>query len=315
MKKGPNHASRWPLALCACLCLALLAAPAQAAKEPKKRVAVTGFENEAGHTSSQLGDIGGGLTEKLSAALMETDKFVVLERKAIEDVFKEHGLKNVAKLNPDQVARLTSAQALIRGVITNVDILGGGGATGGFHGIAIGRNRQQVKIKVNIRIIDTITGQDIESKTVEGIATQRGLGLAGSFRGFYGANQEQKATASVSDAIDDAVQKAVAQIVAGMERIPWQGTIARVSGSQIFINAGQQENVGEGLRLRVFERGASLIDAETNVDLGSLDEEIGVIQVQRVEPKFSIATIVEGRGFAKGNIVRPVVEEAAKDAP
>ena len=79
MLRASNPYPQWLITLGAAgLCLALTAVPAEAAKEPKKRVAVTGFENEAGHSYSDLGDIGGGLTEKLSTALMATDKFVVL---------------------------------------------------------------------------------------------------------------------------------------------------------------------------------------------------------------------------------------------
>src|SRR5262245_5971941 len=99
-----------PLSLCAvCLALALLASPIHAAKEPKKRVAVTAFENEARNVPSEMGDLGGGMTEKLTAALIATDKFVVLERQALDDVLKEQNLKQVAPVNPDQAARLTSA--------------------------------------------------------------------------------------------------------------------------------------------------------------------------------------------------------------
>ena len=108
----------------ACLCLSVLAAPLHAAKEPKKRVAITAFENEAKSSVLDLGGIGGGMAEKLAAVLMETDKFVVLERRALEDVLKEQNLKKKAPVNPIQAARLTSAQALIRGVITDVEAIG-----------------------------------------------------------------------------------------------------------------------------------------------------------------------------------------------
>src|SRR5262245_13301994 len=113
-----------PLMLCAaCLGLALLATPVHAAKEPKKRVAVTAFENEAKNVPSELGDLGGGMAEKLAAALIATDKFVVLERQALADVLQEQNLKQVAPVGkPDQEGRLTLAQALIRGVITNVEM-------------------------------------------------------------------------------------------------------------------------------------------------------------------------------------------------
>ena len=216
-------------------------------------------------------------------------------------------MKEKAPVNPEQVARLTTAQALIMGVITNVESDGddGDGANTGIGNLNVGIQRQSVTVKVNVRIVDTVTGQILQSKTVEGTAKKRKLNLATAFKGLRFAGKKSAKT-PIDEALDDAVEQAVSQIVAGLERVPWQGAIARVSGRQIFINAGGQENVEPGLRLRVFERGKELIDTETNVDLGSLDEEIGLVEVEKVEPKFSVARIVQGQGFAPGNVVRPV---------
>jgi curli biogenesis system outer membrane secretion channel CsgG len=295
-----------PVLALAVLALALAPLRAEAAKEPKKRVAVTSFTNEARSYNSGWGDLGGGMTEKLSAALIDTDKFVVLERTNLDAVLKEQNLKHKAPVNPEQVARLTTAQALIMGVITNVETDGdaGDGANTGIGNLNVGIQHQSVTVKVNIRIVDTVTGQILQSKTVEGTAKKRKLNLATVFKGIHFAGKKSAET-PIDEALDDAVEQAVSQIVAGLERVPWQGAIARVSGRQIFINAGGQENVEPGLRLRVFEKGKELIDTETNVDLGSLDEEIGLLEVERVETKFSVARIVQGQGFAPGNVVRP----------
>jgi len=293
---------RFLMPLClAGLALTLFPTAGFAGKEPKKRVAVVDFENEAGYT--RWGDLGGGMAEKLIEALIDTGKFVVLERQALTDVLAEHNLSNVAHVEPVVVGRLTSAQALIRGVITNVEDTDG--EEGGF-GIGKFRLRgknQEVSVTVNLRLVDTVTGQILQSKTVEGIAKQRGLQVRKkNGDGDVKVNRNHP----VGKAVDDAVAQAVAQIVDGMESIPWQGSVSRVSGRQVFINAGYQENVEPGLELRVFEKGAEIIDKETNETLGRLDEEIGIIRIARVEPRFSVADVVQGDGFAAGNIVRPV---------
>jgi curli biogenesis system outer membrane secretion channel CsgG len=301
--------TRLPVVLfVAALGFALVPARGEAAKEPKKRVAVTSFRNEAGYVNSSWGDLGGGMAEKLNAALIETDKFVVLERLDLAAVLDEQNLGNLAPVNPQQTARLTTAQALILGVITNVEEVGEDGASGGLGGTDVGLDREEATVKINIRIVDTVTGQVITSKTITGSAKKRKLKLLSRFPKLKGLRLggKKETKAPIGEALDDAVEQAVAQVVAGLERIPWQGSIARVSGRQIFVNAGVQENVEPGLQLRVFEKGASLIDVETNIDLGSLDEEIGVIEVEQVAPKFSVARIVQGQGFAPGNIVRPV---------
>ena len=286
---------------CTGLLMALFPTAGFAGKEPKKRVAVIDFENKAGHTQRQWGDLGGGMTEKLIEALLDTDKFVVLERQALRDVLAEQNLGDVANVEPAVIGRLTSAQALIRGVITNVE--GTDGEEGGFRlgKFKIGGKNQKVNVKVNLRVIDTVTGQVLQSKTVEGIAKLRGIRVQKDWDTDIKVNRNHP----IGKALDDAVAQAMVEIVDGMESIPWQGSVSRVSGRQIIVNAGYQENVEEGLELRVFEQGAEIIDKDTNETLGRLDEEIGTIRIIRVEPRFSIGEVVQGQGFAEGNIVRP----------
>lgn len=282
--------------------------PLLAAKEPKKRVAVIAFENKSGVTSSTLSEkeeqLGNGMTEKLIEALLATQKFIVLERLDLKDVLDEQYLNATAPGSPEQQARITSAQAFIRGAITSIEDTGGRSGGIGVRGMIVGGSSRKVTVKVNIRIIDIITGQILDSQTVEGAAKSRGLGvLGGSNSGVATFSTRQKSP--LNQAVDDAIIKAVERIVTRMENVPWQGCIARVSGQQIFVNAGEQENVEEGLRLRVFEKGKDLIDPETNENLGSLDEEIGLIEIEHVSPRFSVARIVNGQGFSPGNIVKP----------
>lgn len=287
----------------AILVLCLLPTASFAGKEPKKRIAVADFVNEARRVHYQWGDLGGGMAEKLVEALIETDKFVVLERQALADVLAEQNLGNVANVEPAVIGRLTSAQALIRGVITNVEA--GDGEEGGTK---IGKKyrvnikNQRVSVTVNLRIIDTVTGQILQSKTVEGIAKIRGLRV----RKSDGSDFKMTRNHPIGKAMDDAIAQAVADIVDGMESVPWQGSLSRVSGRQVIINAGYQENVEPGLELKVFEKGAEIIDKDTNESLGRLDEEIGLIRVVRVEPRFSVAEVVQGQGFTAGNIIRQV---------
>lgn len=283
----------------------LVAMPARAAKEPKKRVAVTAFENKAGYYDRSWGDVGQAMGERLVEALIQSDKFVVLERLALRDVLGEQDLDAAAKAHPEVSARLTSAQALIRGVVTNIESTEGAKSKLGFRNIRLGGGASTVEVTVNIRIVDVVTGQVLQSKTVHGKARKRNALISVRTRNTN-VDTEGEQKLPIGRAVDEAIDEAVKAIVAGMEKVEWQGSIARVSGRQVFVNAGSQENVEPGLQLRVFEKGVLLIDSETNEDLGRLDEEIGVIEVEEVRPKFSIARIVEGQGFAAGNIVKPV---------
>lgn len=296
-----------------CLAVILLLAPclAEAGKEPKKRVAVYGFENRTAKTNweqrrieQQMGNLGYAMAEKLMESLNKTGKFVVLDRLALDDVLAEQNLHGAAEAKPGEESRLTSAQAVIRGVITNVEVIGDEEGGLGFKKFNLNFNTTRVSIRLNIRIIDTTTGQVLQSQSVEGVAKKRGAGLSIQTEELE-SDLEGNRTLPLGKAADMAVEKAVAKIISGMERVPWQGRVARVTGRHVYINAGRQENVDPGLRLRVFQEGARIIDPETNEDLGTRDEEIGIVEVESVHPRFAIAKVTAGQGFARGNIVRP----------
>lgn len=313
-----NQASTIPTRARALICLAilLLLAPslAEAGKEPKKRVAVYGFENRTAKSNweqrqiqQQMGNLGYAMAEKLMESLNKTGKFVVLDRLALGDVLAEQNLHGTAEAKPGEESRLTSAQAVIRGVITNVEVIGDEEGGLGFKKLNLNFKTNRVSIRLNIRIVDTTTGQVLQSQSVEGVAKKRGAGLSIQTEKLK-TGLEGNRTLPLGKAADMAVEKAVEKIVSGMERIPWQGRVARVTGRHVYINAGRQENVEPGLRLRVFQEGARIIDPETNEDLGTRDEEIGIVEVEDVHARFAVAKVTAGQGFARGNIVRPAPE-------
>lgn len=280
-----------------------------AAKVPKKRVAVLGFENKSGFTrgdreTSRLGD---AMAEKLVEQLIATGRFVVLEREQLGDVLSEQDLDHRHQTQLRQEARLTTAQALIAGTIT--DVLETEAGEGGlrFGKTQLADKRRKVVVKANVRLIDAASGQVLSSVTVEGRAEGKGSQVQSNSKNV-GVEVKTQLGGALGLAADEVIAKAVREILAGTETIPWQGSLVRVTGSDVVVNAGAEENVEVGMKLRVFEQGEPLIDPDTNETLGSLDEEIGIIEIMRVEARFSVAKAVEGKGFAAGNLVRPVGE-------
>lgn len=66
-------------------------------------------------------DFGTGLTEMLTTALIDSKRFVVLERSALQDIQSEQQLGASGGVNPNsapKTGQLLGAQALIRGAVT-----------------------------------------------------------------------------------------------------------------------------------------------------------------------------------------------------
>lgn len=306
-KRNDSIRRRSARLLAAAVALTLLAAalpaPSFAGKEPKKRVAVSTFQNQAGR---QWRDVGNGMSEMLVSELLDSGKFVVLERQALGEVLEEHGLAEHTTTRPDAESRLTSAQALVRGTITHIEVEEKNSGSVGMRrfGVKLGRSKVTVRVGLGIKLIDVATGQILESELVEGQAAEKKLQAGVSYEGIQ-IGTEAFDNTPIGEAVQDAIGQATDEIISGMALVPWQGSVVKVSGRQVFVNAGRDSNVEQGMRLVVFEKGQELIDPETNENLGRLDEEIGLIEIVRTASKFSIGRVVKGEGFARGNVVKP----------
>lgn len=249
-----------------------------------------------------------GLTEMLATALVEAGRFVVLERKNIQQVLSEQEFGASGRVNPETapaIGQAIGAQVLITGDITeftytkssvggNLSILRSVGATG---------ERIKAMVALDIRLMDATTGEVVFSRRVEGDASATGLVTDVQIQ------DQQLGTAIGSQtplgaASREAIEGAVAAIVEGMSRIPWSGRVVDVRGPSIYVNSGSESGMTAGMRLDVFEQGAALIDPETGISLGAPDARVGAIRIAQVAEKYAVAQTLDGGPFQRGDLVR-----------
>jgi len=83
--------------------------------------------------------------------------------------------------------------------------------------------------------------------------------------------------------------------------------VLNIENKQVWINRGQDGGLDTGDVLNVYHPGVDLIDPTTGENLGSAESYAGKIKVTRVNPKFTIAEVIEdqsGSPIAKGDFVR-----------
>ena len=105
-------------------------------------------------------------------------------------------------------------------------------------------------------------------------------------------------------ALEGMMEKAAAQLADQLVDTVFPMKVLRVAGGQVWINRGQDGGLRKGMRLNVYHPGEVLIDPDTGENLGSAETYAGQIQVERVNPKFTIAKIVKGSDIQRGDIVR-----------
>ncbi len=272
---------------------------------PKKLIAVIDFENKAGVASKFR--IGSGMAEMLTTALIKSNRFIVVERQAIQDVLTEQDFGASGRTTQEAAARfgkLLNAQILVRGAVTEFSRAStGGGQAFRYKGFSLGMRGGTAHVAVNIRLYDSTTGQVLDSQRCEGSASSSGLSFAYSESDWALGTSTFQAT-PLGKATQAAINKAVYFVIMRMQDVPWEGRIVKAKGPVIYLNCGINSGIKVGDSFDVYKKGEELIDPETGISLGSEVSKIGRVQVVETQDKFSKATIVSGTGFKRGDIIR-----------
>ncbi len=285
----------------------------------KKRIAVADFEDKSRHSWWSGDNVGTGMSDMLATALMETGRFVVLERQRVGDIIGEQDMVSAGRISKKtgaKTGKIIGAQFMIYGAVTEFEQKERGGGFGfGYKGIGIGVSGSKAHVGVDMRVYDTTTGQIIASKRAVGTCDEKSLALGVSRGGVnFGIGNFQKTP--IGKACRKAIEEAVAFISTTVGAIPtmsagelsgWEGKIIMVKGDKIYINGGSNYNIKSGDEFVVYKGGEKLIDPDTGDVLGTTEGKwVGQIKAISVSEGFSICTAVQGKNFAKKQTLKAV---------
>ena len=291
--------------LCYVLILTLLAVSAYAEErsipEPpagnlRYSITVTKFQNEAGWNGKW--DVGNGFTTALTDILYQSGWFIVLGDSEMrgaamaEQDFGASGRTAKGKKTAKK-GRMTPAQLLVRGSITNVQDTGSEGGGLSAFGLSIGGKNGHSEMDITIYLVDSETGQVKASKKVTGKSSDKGFSIGGSLGGL-GANFGAKKKDNVQKAAENAIGQAVEFLVQQLEDIAWEGSIILVKGEKIIINRGSREGVEVGTKFKVGSV-EELVDEDTGEVLDSEMTQVGTIVVNKVKEKIAYCSAETGK--------------------
>jgi len=253
-------------------------------------------------------DFARGMTEMLTTALTKTERFVVLERAALDKVTAEQDLGASGRVNPEfapQVGKITGAQAIITGDITRFSYtqssLGGSGSI--LRGIGAKVEKTNAQVGIDLRIIDTETGEVLLSQSADGSASMSNVAATLT----HGSQDFSTAVAEntpLGKATRQALERIVIAVTKTMKSQRWSGRVMDVRGDHIYINAGTRLGLITDVPLDVFRPDAALTDPETGRRMGSPDKLIGSVVIDAVKEQYSVAKILNGSGLKRGDVVR-----------
>jgi curli biogenesis system outer membrane secretion channel CsgG len=140
---------------------------------PKARIAVGDFQVKAAGATNEIGD---GLREMLLTALFNTNRFIVLERQAIQDVMLEQDLGasgRVKRATAPPIGQIEGTELLVYGVVSEFKGDASGiGISIGMPNIplTLGGGMKNAKMAIDLRVVETATGRIVFATRVEGKA-------------------------------------------------------------------------------------------------------------------------------------------------
>jgi curli biogenesis system outer membrane secretion channel CsgG len=169
----------------------------------KPAVGVAEFKNDtsAGWWYSDVGD---DLSGMLANELAGTGKFKVVERSKLDKVLDEQDLADSGRIKKStgaKIGELTGAQYLVFATVSAFDTKTastGGGVS--FRGISVGGKKEEAYIAVDLRVVDTTTGEVAFTRTVEARSSGGGVNV-GLYRGGFGGNLNKEANTPTGKAI------------------------------------------------------------------------------------------------------------------
>jgi hypothetical protein len=262
--------------------------------QPRKRVLVLDFWNDTPVKTDGLG----ALTAKELRRILEVSQRVIIptdETKLRTEDFVSGEKVNVAQLVRE--GRKLGVSVIVVGRITKIAFR--------QRGDEVGLLRQK----------QTLAGADIEVKVFDITA---GRELSGFMRSGEASNNKLVAFEGNADesaefrsemtelALRDAATLAKNEILKVVEKLTWEGRIARVATGKIYVNAGRKAGLIPGDILKVITQGEDIHDPSTGAFLGRAQGQVkGTLEVlDFIGPDGAVTQIHTGANFQEGDLVQ-----------
>lgn len=277
--------------------LSYLTEPVREISGPMRTVTVGGFQSMGAFTEKYGDwDIGSGLSAMLTSALVDSGRFIVVERAALSDILSEQELTAAGLSNGSnaaaQTGQLMGVQLLIYGAVTEFDnrLKSGGFSIGVSKSLwkgGAGRKKTEGIVAFDFRVVNTSTGEIIESHSVSKTITAKGFDISVGYKDVSMGDRNFSKT-PLGQASREAITQAVHLIAESAANTNWTGSVVEIEGREIYLNAGHTSGVQAGDEFIVEHIDRVMTDPETGEVLLVRKTELGTLRVMDVLEKLSV---------------------------
>jgi hypothetical protein len=263
--------------------------------QPKKSVVVLDFWND---TPVKNEELGGFVADELKRGLSLTQRVIFPM-----DVKTELGTTDFIDGDRVKVAQLIregrklGISILVIGRIKKIVFRQKGDDVGLFR-----QKQSLVAVELETKVFDVQGGREImaASKTGE---TSNNVLVAFEANEPSGANARAELTKA---AIREAVAGFLPDILRSVEKMTWQGRIAKMAGPKIYVNAGRAAGLISGDILRVLTAGDDIYDPTSGAYLGRAQGQLkGTLEVvDFIGTDGALVQVHTGGNFREGDLVQ-----------
>ena len=216
----------------------------------KRKVAIARFTDETKNSNSIFVDksfdnIGKQAADILSARLTNSGQFLMFERDDLDKIKSEQELAGVT-------SSVVGADYLIVGSISEF-----GRKTTSETGIFSRNKIQQAMATVNVRLIDTTTGQIVFSEEGSGEARAEA-------NTTFGVGERAAFDSTLNDkAISAAISKVVSDLMENLLDTPWKAYLIAEQDGQYIMTGGASQGIAVGDEFTVLQKGKKIKNPQT----------------------------------------------------
>lgn len=264
-------------------------------KQPRKRVMVLGFWNDTPVGDEALGNYA---SDNLKRVLLTQRRVLLPNEGRVDAVTKDFvDGENIQVSQLIREGRRMGVTAIMIGRIAKVVFRHDKEEVG-----LLREAQSAAAVDIELKVFDVAAGREV--------ATLRRSGSAAAVtKVIFEAEALSSKEARVDlakQAIIDAVERLAPESAMALEKMDWQGRVAKILGNRVYINAGKQSGLLAGDILKVMSQGEEIIDPITKAFLGRSEGFLkGTLEVTEFIGDDSAMTLIHtGGNFQEGDVVR-----------
>jgi hypothetical protein len=263
--------------------------------QPKKRIIVFDFWND---TPVKQTDLGAFAADELRRGLYLSQRVILppdLKSEMTTEDFVQGDKVKVAQLIRE--GRKLGVSVLVVGRVTRIVFRQRGDDIGVF------RQKQSLAaVDVEMKVFDVAGGREIMATAKSGESSSSAMAA------FDAGTMDSPAYRAelTKFALRNAMGPAVPEVIRAIEKLTWQGRVAKVAGTKVYVNAGKASGLVVGDILRVLTPGDDIYDPSTGAFLGRTPGQLkGTVEVvDFLGTDGAVTEIHTGGNFQESDLVQ-----------